>query len=105
MLTRGGDSSLVVDILYDKTRGRNAALTCFYFDFAAQKEQSAINVLGSLLKQMINGTGNIPDEIRRTLRDQKETAGGRRPQLVDIVKMLRLITSSQGTYMCIDALD
>ena len=81
------------------------AVTCFYFDFAARKEQSATNVLGSLLKQMISGTGKIPEEIRQTLREQKEASGGRRPQLVDIVKMLQLITSSQRTYICIDALD
>jgi len=94
-----------VDRLYDQTKGQDAAVTCFYFDFAARKEQSATNVLGSLLKQMISGTGKIPEEIRRTLREQKEAAGGRRPQLVDIVKMLQLTASSQRTYICIDALD
>ena len=105
VLTSGDDSSLVVDRLYDQSRGQNVAVTCFYFDFAARKEQSATNVLGALLKQMIGGTGAIPEEIRQTLREQKEASGGRRPQLVDIVKMLQLITSSQRTYICIDALD
>jgi len=62
-------------------------------------------MLGSLLKQMIGGVGRIPEEIRQTLKEQKEAAGGRRPQLADIVRMLQLITSSQHTYMCIDALD
>jgi len=94
-----------VDRLCDQTRGQNAAVTCFYFDFAARKEQSATNMLGSLLRQVIDRAGGIPEEIRQTLREQKEAAGGRRPQLADIVKMLQLITSSQCTYMCIDALD
>jgi len=105
LLTSCHDSSLVVDRLYNRTREQNAAVTCFYFDFAARKEQSTTNMLGSLLKQMIGGAGRIPEEIRRTLQEQKEASGGRRPQLVDIVKMLQLITSSQCTYMCIDALD
>ena len=94
-----------MDTLYDQTRGHNAGVTCFYFDFAARKEQSATNVLGSLLKQMVSGTGKIAEEILQTLRGQKEAHGGRRPQLVHIVKMLQLITSSQPTYICIDALD
>ena len=49
--------------------------------------------------------GNIPEKIWRALREQKEAVSGRRPQLIDIVKMLKLVTSSQCTYMCIDALD
>ena len=62
-------------------------------------------MLGSLLKQMVSGTQRIPEEIWQTLREQKEAVSGRRPQLDDIVKILQLITSSQPTYMCIDALD
>jgi len=94
-----------VDTLCDRTRGQNTPVTCFYFDFAARKEQSATNVLGSSLRQMVSGTGRIPEEIWQALREQKEAVSGRRPQLVDIVKMLQLITSSQRTYMCVDALD
>jgi len=43
-------SSLVIDNLCDGAGGRNAAVACFYFDFAAQKEQSSTNVLGAMLK-------------------------------------------------------
>ena len=105
LLTNANDSSLVVDTLCDRTRGQNTSVTCFYFDFAARNEQSATNMLGSLLKQMVSGTGRIPEEILKALREQQEALSGRRPQLVDIVKMLQLITSSQRTYMCVDALD
>ena len=105
MLTSGNRSSLVVDKLCDRTSGQKTPVTCFYFDFAAQKEHSATSILGSLLKQMISGAGRIPEETWRALREQNELVSGRRPQLVDIVKMLQLITSSQCTYMCIDALD
>jgi len=61
-------------------------------------------MLGSLIKQMISGT-EIPEEIWRALRGQKGAVSGRKPQLGDIVKMLQLITSSQRTFMVIDALD
>ena len=53
MLTTDDDSSLVVDSLWDLAGGPNTAVTGFYFNFAARKEQSATNMLSSLLKQMI----------------------------------------------------
>jgi len=105
VLTSRGDSSLVVDWLCEWTGGQHTAVTCFYFDFAARKEQTATCMLGSLIKQMISRTGVIPEEIWRALREQKDAVSGRRPQLNDIVKMLQLITSSQPSFMVIDALD
>ena len=105
MLTSGNDSSLVVDRLCDQPRGQNTAVTCFYFDFAARKEQTATSMLGSLLKQIVSGMGGVRDDIWRALREEKEAIYGRKPQLADIVKMLQLITSSQRIFMIIDALD
>jgi len=86
-------------------QGTNTAVTCFYFDFAARKEQSATSMLGSVLNQVIKGMGRIPEEILWALQEQKRVVSGRKPRLADIVKMLQLITSSQHTFMIIDALD
>ena len=105
MLTSRDDSSLVVDRLCDQASGQNTAVSCFYLDFADRKEQSATNVLGSLLKQMVDGMERIPEEISRAFQQQKTTMSGRRPQLRNIVKMLQLVTSSRRTFMCIDAID
>jgi len=105
VLTRGAGSSLVVDRLCDQTRGHNTAVTCFYFDFAARKEQTATSMLGSVLKQVVNGMEWMPQEISRVLQEQKKVVCGRKPQLGDIVKMLQLLTSSMRTFMVIDALD
>jgi len=104
-LTSGDDSSLVVDKLCDQASGRDTAVSCFYFDFAARKEQSATSVLGSLLKQMVSGMENIPEDIMRAFQEQKKTIGGRRPQCSNLVEMLGAIASSRPTFMCIDALD
>jgi len=99
------DSSLVVDRLCDQTGGQNTAVSCFYLDFAARKEQCATNVLGSLLKQMVGGMERIPEEISRAFQQQATTIGGRKPQLMNIVQMLQHITSSRRAVMCIDGLD
>ena len=37
--------------------------------------------------------------------DQKNSIGGRRPRLPDIVKMLQTLSSTKRTFICIDALD
>ena len=105
MLTCHHVSSLVVDRLCDKARGQNTTVACFYFDFAARKEQSATAMLGSLLKQIVSGMEAIPEDISRAFQEQKKAIGGRGPQLIDIVRMLQAITSSQRTFVCIDALD
>ena len=104
-LTSGDGSSLVVDKLCCEAKRQNTAVTCFYFDFAARKEQSATSILGSLVKQIVNGMERIPEEISRAFQEQKKVIGGCGPQLVDLVKMLQAITSSQPTFVCIDALD
>ena len=105
MLTSHDASSVVVDRLCDQTRGQNTAVTCFYFDFATRKEQSVTSMLDSLLEQIVGGMETIPEEISRAFQDRKMAIGGRGPQLPDIVKMLRTITSSLRTFVCIDALD
>jgi len=105
VLTGYDDSSLVVDRLCDQARGQNTAVSCFYFDFAARKEQTATRMLSSLVKQIVNGMERIPEEISRVLEDRKRTIGGCRPQLDDLVKMLQTIASSRPTFICIDALD
>ena len=94
-----------MDRLCDQTGELHTAVTCFYFDFAAQKEQTVASMLGSILKQVINGTERVPEDIWRALQAQKKAVSGRKPQLSDIVKILQLITASQRTFMVIDALD
>ena len=98
-------SSLVVDRLCDQSRGKNTTVTCFYLDFAAGKEQSMTNILGSLLRQVVGGMEKVPEEITQAFQEQKAAIGGRGLRLPDIVKMLQTITCSLRTFVCIDALD
>ena len=106
MLLRDCDtSSLVIDRLCDWARGRNAEVACFYFDFAAQKEQSPATVLGSLLKQVVGGLEEIPAKIVQACQDMKKEIGGKALGLGQIVEMLQDILSSRPIFICIDALD
>ena len=98
-------SSLVIDALCDWAEGRNATVACFYFDFAAQKEQSPTTVLSALLKQLVRGLEKIPQKIVEAFRKDKTTTGGRRLELGQVVEMLQDIASSRPTCICFDALD
>ena len=77
----------------------------FYFDFAAQKEQSPITVLSSLLKQIVGGLEEIPPNIARAFRRQEKVFGAWKLGLGKIAEMLQDILSSRPTFICIDALD
>ena len=105
VLTYHNTSSLVVDRLCDQARGQSTAVTCFYLDFAARKELSVVSILGSLLRQVVGGMEKVPEEITRAFQEQKMAIGGRGPQLLDLVRMLQTIMSSQRTFICIDAWD
>jgi len=105
VLTSRDFSSLVIDKLCDQARGIRAAVACFYFDFAAQKEQSPTSMMGALLKQVVSGLEDIPEEITQAYEDHQKVIDGRGLKLADIVKMLQTAASEKPTFICIDALD
>ena len=73
VLTSCDFSLLVIDSLCDQVEGQNFAVACFYFDFAAQKEQSSTSVLGALLKQAVSGLNEVPETIARAYGNQKKS--------------------------------
>jgi len=97
-------SSLVVDSLCDQVGGEDIAVAALYYDFSAHQEQTIINVMGSILKQLV-GRG-IPKHIREVFQKGKGEIGGRGLRLADLMGMLRIaIASLRQVFICIDALD
>ena len=105
VLTSCDFSSLVIDTLCDQAEEQNFAVACFYFDFAAQKEQSSTSVLGTLLKQVVGGLSEMPEEVARAYKNQGKVIGGRGPRPADVVRILQTTSSKKRTFICIDALD
>ena len=106
MLTGCDDSSLIVDKLCDEAEEDDIAVTCFYFDFASRNEQSPINMLGSLLRQLVSGLEEIPEAVIRGFRKKKKVIGGRGLQVPGVLKMFQqTITAAKRTFICVDALD
>ena len=98
-------SSLVIDTLCKQAVDENVTVACFYFDFATQEEQSLTTILGSVLKQVIGGLNEVPRTMVKAFWDRGRVIGGQRLALAEIVEFLQDISSSQPTFICIDALD
>jgi len=98
-------SSLVVDTLCKQAVEENAAVACFYFDFAAQEEQSPAVILGSVLRQVVSGLGEVPERAVKAFRDREKVIGDQALALSEIVEFLQDVSSSRCTSICIDALD
>ena len=99
------DSSLVIDRLCDEAAEGDATVVCVYFDFAARNEQSPANILGSLLRQLVRGEGEIPEAIAQDFRNDRRAIGGRGLQVSRILKIFKTIAATRRTFICVDALD
>jgi len=105
MLTSNKISSLVIDTLRKQTRGQNIAVVFLYCDYQAQKDQSAVNMIGGLVRQTALRALRIPSEIKSAF-DESKQEGGDSLQLPDMVKLFVKVTGSiQMVYICVDAVD
>ncbi|RPB01473.1 hypothetical protein L873DRAFT_1764180 [Choiromyces venosus 120613-1] len=98
-------SSMVMDRLCDHIEEGNIAVAGVYCDFREQ-EQTAANVMGAILKQLVLQESSIFGSIHKAFVKAKEECGGRRPQLRDHVLMLKTaIATLPRVFICIDALN
>ena len=89
----------MIDRLCDQSKEEDLVVAWLYCDYLAQQEQTVINIMGAILKQLV-GRREIPKDIREAFQE------GRRPLLQDLVRMLRIaIASLPRVFICIDALD
>jgi len=105
MLTNNKISSLVIDTLRKQTRGQNVAVLSLYCDYQAQKDQSAANLIGALLRQVALRARRIPEEIKSAF-DESKREGGEGLRLPDMVKLfVKAIDYIEMVYLCLDAVD
>ena len=89
----------MIDRLCDQARDNGLNVAWLYFDYLAQQEQTVINIMGAILKQLVDRR-EIPEDIREAFQE------GRRPLLPDLVRMSRnAIASLSQVFICIDGLD
>ena len=98
-------SSLVIDSLCDQEDEENIAVAAFYCDFLSQQEQTINNIVGAILKQLVD-RGEIGKGLREAFQKAKKEVGGRGPRLTDLMGILKtVIASLPRVFICIDALD
>jgi hypothetical protein len=77
----------------------------FYCDFRNSKSQVAINVIGSLVAQLIAQSGKVPGILAAEF-DNHEKSGQQRGLSKEIlIKAFELLTLEAQTFILIDALD
>jgi len=105
MLTSNGISALVIDTLCRQSPLKNTVILCHYCDYQVQKEQSAVNIIGSLFRQVNWKLPVIQSEIRRVFNESKKRSG-KSLQLTDMIQLfVQAISSIRRAYICVDAVD
>ena len=104
MLISGEISSLVIDTLCKQTRGENMVVLSLYCDYQTQKDQSAVNIIGSLLSQAALGARQIPSEVQRAF--EMGQRGRHTLQLSEMLELLvKTVSPTERVYICFDAMD
>lgn len=97
-------SSLVIDHLSTKFTGENVFVAFLYCDYRDREQQSAVNLIGGLLKQALVPAKKALEEIIGSLRKVKKDR--KNLQLSHIRQALSLtLQTFDRVYLCIDALD
>jgi len=105
MLTRNHVSSLVIDTLCKQACGQNIAVLSLYCDYQAQKDQSAVNMIGGLLRQVGLGVAGIVGEIKNA-PDRSRQGGGNGLRLQEMLGLfVKIVGSLERVYICVDAID
>ena len=96
---------MVIDTLSEQAHGQNIAVLFLYCDYQAQKDQSAVNLVGGLLRHIaLGGVGNV-GEIQNAFEKSKQGGGKglRLPEMLDL--FVKTISSLERVYICVDAMD
>jgi len=83
----------------------NIAVLSLYCDYQAQKDQSAVNMIGGLLRQVALGSARIVGEIQNAF-DRSRQGGGKGLRLQEMLGLfVKIIGSIERVYICVDAMD
>lgn len=98
-------TAIVVDELYTKFQNDpSVAIAYVYCDFRRQYEQKPIDLLASLLKQLIQGRPSVPQNIQQLYKLHQRTRT--RPLIDEIMQALRsIIRDYSRIFIVVDAID
>jgi len=95
----------VIDTLCEQPRRNGVVVLFFYCDYRTKKAQSAVNIIGCLLRQFVLGAAGIPEGIRKAF-DESGQGNRKGLPLPEMVKLfIKTIIPLERAYICIDAVD
>ena len=97
-------ASITVDHLQRAFRQKKIPVTYIYCDYKRQHEQTPANLIASILKQLLQHCGSMPESVTRSYHHHVNAET--RPALSEIYDMLTgVLADFSQIYMVVDALD
>ena len=98
--------SIAIDHLINKFRDENVKVVYVYFDYKAERTQTTIDVVRSLLKQLLSQFDNLPPELEPlyTLYG-KSIRTSTRPDITICIRLLASCSQISSIYAVFDAID
>ena len=97
-------ASIVIQQLASNMGDRNIGLAYMFYSYRSQLEQTPVNLLASLLRQLIPEGATPPSDLKNMYQDHVRK--GTRPALDEVFKLLpSAIESYAQVFIVVDALD
>ncbi|XP_014561714.1 hypothetical protein COCVIDRAFT_85693 [Bipolaris victoriae FI3] len=97
-------AAITIDHLLNTAQNTSHGVAYVYCDYKAREEQDISNLLGAILKQLVQSQLSTADCLERLYL--KHTNRGTKPSLDEIYSTLQdVVASYQSVYIVIDALD
>ena len=97
-------ASRVIDHLEISSAEGSSVTVYIYCDYGKQEEQTAINLIESMMKQLLQHQDAIPEKIQQAYQDHREN--GTRPRLEEVLEMTASsMAPLSQIFLIVDALD
>jgi hypothetical protein len=96
--------SIAINFIEKVSAANNIAVAYIYFHYGETEDQTAINIIGSLVRQLVQRRAVIPDQILSLYKEYSKT--NRRLNLADTAKLLHSeCLFRHKTLIIVDALN
>lgn len=93
---------MAIDHLRRITNGRKMGVVCLYCDYRDQNNQTALNLIGGLVRQLLRQTRTVPNGILEIFEEKARQAITTEDAKQIFILILR---EFESVFICIDALD
>ena len=97
-------ASIAIDHLQGTLRHEDIPVVYIYCDYRKQEEQTPINLMASILRQLLQHRTSVPDIVTKSYHHH--VSSETRPDIGETVNMLKILLAEFAqTYVVVDALD